>query len=180
MFCPDLELVHGQKHYRTWKDNHNNRLVGDWKLPTGMTEKEVGENAAHVIRMKESALKGKNRTDGNAPYEIGLVPVTVTRDAQGNVTSTKVDPQGKEYALMTDFWAQGNGIMTAEGVGQHKVGTNPETGKKEDQSFSDLYMYYRMMEAKRTAERNGDQIHFDKQKDGTFIAQVDTRQRIGR
>lgn len=181
-FCPDLELVKNQKHYRTWKDNHNGKLVGDWKLPTGMTAEEVGENAKHVIRFTDEALKkkGQTRSDMNSPYEIGLVPVTVTRDKEGNVENVKVDPQGKEYALMTDFWNQGNGVMQAEGVGRHKTERNPNTGKTEDRSFEDLYMFYRMCEAKRAAQKMGDNIHFDKQRDGTYIAKVETQQRLGR
>jgi hypothetical protein len=181
-FCPDLELVPGQTHFKTWKDSNNGRLVGDWKLPTGMTEEEVGNNARAVIRVKEEYLqkKGIKRNDANAPYEIGLVPVTVKRDAQGNVESVKYDPaEGKEYVLQTDFWAQGQGIMKCEGVGAHKTGRNPDTGQEEDRSFEDLTMYYRLCEAKRIADRNGDNIHFDKLPDGTYVGKVDTQLRVG-
>lgn len=181
-FCPDLEYVEGEKHYRTWKDNHGGKLVGDWKLPNGMTEADVGENAKGILRLTDAALKKqghKNRTDSGSPYEIGLVPVTTTRDKNDNVVSVKVDPHGKERALMTDFWAQGNGIMRTPGIGQHNRKYDKATGKHQDTSFEDLYMHYRMMQAKREAQRNGDQIQFDKQQDGTYIAKVNTQLRLG-
>ena len=40
-------------------------------------------------------------------------------------------------------------------------------------------MYYRMMEAKLEAERQGDQIEFQQQPDKTWTAEVHTQARVG-
>ena len=61
----------------------------------------VGKDAEFVIKYK----KGKG---SKAAYEIGLVP----------------HPSNKgEYLMMTDFYAQGNGLLNSPGLGKHKPGT---------------------------------------------------------
>lgn len=182
-FCPDCELVQGQSHYRTWKDDHNGKLVGDWPLPDGWTADQIGEGAHHVIRVTDKALKEKfkcgNRSDNRAPYEIGVVPVSVKRDKEGNVLSAVYDPKGTEYTLMTDWWQNGQGLLNLPGIGGRTNGINPQTNKKTEISFGDLYMHYRMMQAKAEAERQGDTISFVKQKDGSYVGQVETQARLG-
>lgn len=179
-FCPDLELVKNQSHYRTWKDNHGGRLVGDWPLPEGWTADQVGENASHVIRVTDSYLKkrGVLRGDSNAPYEIGIVPVKVTRDEDGEVVKAVPDSTSDEFVLMTDWYADGNGILSCEGVGKREKAEHPQSGKEVEMSFGDLYMHFRMMQAKYEAERNGDTMTFHKEKDGTYTATVQTDGRI--
>jgi hypothetical protein len=126
--CPELQLVR-QKSYRTWATDHGS-LVGDYPLPgiyqvklmaalkkqgydvhaaakaQGVELKQlskdvVGKDAEFVIKYKD----GKGRKDA---YEIGLVPHPVNKG---------------EYLMMTDFYAQGNGLLTSPGVGKHKSGT---------------------------------------------------------
>lgn len=164
-FCPDCELVEGANHYRTWKDDHGGKLVGDWPLPQGMTEADIGENAVHVIRVKDEwlAAKGLSRTDDKAPYEIGVVP--------------HPNKPG-EFVLMTDWWNNGNGLMTLEGLGKRHTVTDPETGENKESAFEDLYMHYRMMETKLESERLGDQIDFQKENDGTWTAKIHTEARL--
>jgi len=58
----------------------------------------VGKDAEYVIKHKA----GKGRKDS---YEIGLVPHPVNRG---------------EFVMMADFYAQGNGILEATGVGKHE------------------------------------------------------------
>jgi len=179
-FCPDLEIVKNESHYRTWKDNHGGNLVGDWPLPDGWTAEQVGENAAHVIRVTDKYLEKRNlkRSDSNAPYEIGIVPVKVTRNQDGDVVSAVPDKSADEFVLMTDWYSNGNGILDCQGVGRREMAQHPQTGKKVEMSFGDLYMHYRMMQTKFEAERNGDTVRFNKEKDGTYTAVVETNSRI--
>jgi len=58
----------------------------------------VGQDAEFVIRYKQS----HNNTKA---YEIGLIPHPIRKG---------------EYVMMTDFYAQGNGLLNAKGMGQHK------------------------------------------------------------
>lgn len=165
-FCPQLEFVAGQTHYRTWKDNHQGRLVGDWPLPEGMTAEEIGENAVHVIRVKEEYLQARRlqRGDASAPYEIGVVP--------------HPEKPG-EYLLMTDWYSQGNGLLKCQGVGARHTTRDPQTHKTVESAFEDLYMHYRMMEDQIDAERVGDQIQFERLPDGTWKSVTNTQARMG-
>ncbi len=183
-FCPDLEFVQGEKHYRTWKDNHDGKLVGDWPLPDGWTASQIGEGAHHVIRVTEAALKSKfsegSREASSAPYEIGVVPVRVVRDANDNVVSATYDEKGSEYILMTDWWSSGNGILNLPGVGGRvRDAIHPQTGNKTEMSFGDLYMHYRMVQARSEAELQGDTMVFHQESDGTYTATSDTTSRLG-
>jgi len=60
----------------------------------------IGKDAEYVIRYKE----------GNSPnpsaYEIGLVPNPLRKG---------------EYLMMTDFYQQGKGLLTAKGLGAHRL-----------------------------------------------------------
>lgn len=166
-FCPGIEFVLGQAHYRTWKDNHGNSLVGDWPLPRGMTTEQVGEHAKAVLRVREEQLKGLDRSEDRAPYEIGIVPVRVTYGDNGEVVDTQFDPAGNQFVLMTDTWNQGNGILKQKGIGEAAYGPG-QTSTAYDQ----LYMHYRMMTVKAQAQRQGHSCTFQEQKDGTWTADV--------
>ncbi len=174
-YCPTMEFVKGENHYHTWKDYHNGKLAGDWPLPDGWTEEDVGENAAHILRLKEEHLNGRGRTGGRSPHEIGIVPVKVTRDAAGKVLKAVPCKGSKEYILMVDWWANGNGVLKEQGIGTRV--TDSQT--KQESAFGELYMYFRMMEAKQQAEKQGDSIKFEQVEDGTFQAIIDTSARLG-
>mgnify|MGYP005845037539 CR=1 FL=1 len=154
-FCPELEFKVGQNNYRTWKTDHG-RLVGDWKLPPWLKESAVGHNADHVIRMKDEALKGRQRDAHGAPYEIGVVPVQVERDENGKEVSCQYDPDGNEFKLVCDFYNQGNGLLNCKGVGRSK--TDYAKGKAEVDAFDQLKMFYQAALDEIVAEENGDQI----------------------
>lgn len=173
-FCPTMEFVQNCSHYRTWKDNNGGQLVGDWPLPEGWTAAQVGENAVHVIRKKSV----KNRDSGSAPYEIGIVPVKVTRGENGAVLGAVPDANGTEYILMTDWYHDGNGVLNEEGVGR-RLATPTKANPGAESAFGELFMHYRMMEAQLEAERLGDTISFEKQADGTYVAEVNTAARLG-
>jgi len=184
-YCPELEFVEGQNHFRTWKDDHEGRLVGDWPLPQGMTEAEVGNNAHHTIQVTDQALKDKfgksSRHEVGAPYEIGLVPVKAEADEHGKPITVEYAPEGEHthYALMTDFYGQAAGLMNCQGVGKHRQVKDPETGKMKQESFGDLFMHFQMEVAKAEAERRGDEIEFQKLPDGTYTAEVQTVASMG-
>jgi len=175
-WCPTMELVQGQSHYRTWKDDHNGNLVGDWPLPKGWTANQIGEGAAHVIRVTDNRLVelGCSRTSKQAPYEIGVVPVKVERDANGKVLSAVYDATSEEYVLLADWYASGNGVLREKGLGVRK-----KDAEGKESAFGDLYMFYQMEQKRLDAERVGDVMEFEVQKDGTYIGKVDTVQRLG-
>jgi hypothetical protein len=190
-FCNTCEFVQGESHYRTWKDNHNGKLVGDWPLPEGWTEAMVGENADHIIRVKDERLKEKfkcnDRNDSRAPYEIGLVSVRAEFDENGNVVKAVPDPDGEHYVLMTDWWSNGNGLLNEPGIGARKMGKHPQTGEQVELSFSDLYMHYQMKMHEAEAERVGDTLQYEQNEDGTLkvnadgsvVAWMETQARLG-
>jgi hypothetical protein len=173
-FCPECELVQGQSEYRTWKTD-NGKLVGDYPLPNGWTAEDVGQHAVGVIRLTDEALKKRGidteqRNGHGKPYEIGIVPVTCQRDEEGKIISSKPG-EGEEYMLVTDFWASGNGLLLAEGLsGPNRYG---------DKALGDLYMHYRMAEAKQAAEKVGDKLSFQKQQDGSWLGVSNTTARVG-
>ena len=155
MFCPELEIVQGT-HYRTYKDDNNGQLVGDWPLPEGVTAEMIGNNATHVIRFTDAALArlypGKQRYDFYMPYEIGVVP----------------NAQRTGHYLATDFWQQGHGILDKTNVGQYDGKT----------AFGNLYAYYRMAEDAIAAAENGDSISF-KEVGDHWEATIETAARLG-
>jgi len=77
-----LVFNEGQTHFRTWADDHNGRLVGDWPLPEGRTLDDVGK-CAHALSLPNAAKSGVDS------YEIGVV-------------ESKKHPG--TYSLMYDFW----------------------------------------------------------------------------
>jgi hypothetical protein len=180
-WCPGCEFVEGQAHYKTWKDNHKGQLVGDWPLPEGWTADQIGEGAHHVIRLTDERLAelGIKREAGTAPYEIGVVPVKVERDGEGNVISTVYDDEGTEYILMTDWYNSGNGLCKEKGIGVRKTTVDPKTKEKKESVFDELYMFYQMEQKKLDSERVGDKIEFEEQPDGTYVAAVNTVARTG-
>ena len=83
-----LEFVRGQQTYRWY-----GRSVGDYPLPAGFTEADLGK-CEHAIRVR-----------GNSgAYEIGVVR---RRDAEGNVLPG--------YQLSYDFWNGGYGLEKVAG-----------------------------------------------------------------
>jgi len=147
--CPQLELVQ-QSEYRGWKTDYG-KLAGDYPLPAGMTEEEVGKNATAVIRLKKeflpAACHGKR---DSGPYEIGIV---ANKDKPGT------------YKPVVDFFAQGNGLFNAPGVGK-VVGSHGEG------AMSELYMYYQMSLVKREAQRRGQQFTATRQSDGSYVGRI--------
>jgi len=163
MFCPTLEFVKGQKHYRTWKDDHGS-FYGDWKMPDGMNERTAGDNAEHVIRMKPEHAN----TKPNIPYEIGVVPMDYNRDAKGNVILKDGKPQGLHYdvnspyyALACDSFMQGQGILNEPGVGP---------AKNHADAFGELYRNYQMALSAIIAEEQGHSISFHQTDDGVHYS----------
>lgn len=177
-FCPTLEIVE-QTTYRTWRDDHGS--VQSEYLSPGWSQSDVGRHAVRVIRVKPSAMpQGMRRGQSCAPYEIGVVPVRVQRDDTGRVVSTKPVPEAEAdgYVLMTDWWAEGYGLLKQPGLGGHKRVKDPDTGQVREQMFDQLYMHYRMMEARQAAIAAGDRIEFAQQPDGSWVGTVDTQQRL--
>jgi hypothetical protein len=179
--CPELEFVENTSHYRTWKDTHG-KLVGDWPAPPNMTKDEwnkiAGENATHIIRTKKEFR-------GHDEYEIGLVPMRVTRDPetgavlkdeQGRLMANYDPENPNEYSLACDFWGQGNGILRRKGVGQKKDTPvkDPKTGKmsSKPRAYDDLYKAYQQSLTKLTSDAVGDTTFFLKTEDGVEYSET--------
>lgn len=80
-----------------------------------LNKEVLGKDAEFVIRYKA----GKGRSDA---YEIGLIPHPVRKG---------------EYVMMTDFYAQGNGLLEAKGVGRHvHKGGNDSWGEELKMAYS--------------------------------------------
>jgi len=67
----------------------------------------VGKDAEFVIRYKK-------QEENNYAYEIGLIPHPVRKG---------------EFVMLTDFYAQGNGLLSAKGVGVHTSEDNSWGGE---------------------------------------------------
>lgn len=83
-----------------WDLGKQKKLFGDATFTKGyekLCQEVVGKDAEYVIKYKDK--KGDK-----GAYEIGLVPHPVNKG---------------EYVMMADFYAQGNGILNAKGVGKH-------------------------------------------------------------
>jgi hypothetical protein len=80
---------------------------------------------------------------------------------------------------VTDWYNEGYGILACKGVGKVTSKRDPATGRRVESAFGDLYMHYRMIQAKHEAEMQGDTIAFEQQRDGTYIAKVETAMRLG-
>jgi hypothetical protein len=84
-----------------WSLNQQKKLFSDSTFEQGyqlMYQTTIGKDAEYIIRYKPEMKKIK-------AYEIGLVPHPTRKN---------------EYVMMTDFYAQGNGLLTATGLGKHK------------------------------------------------------------
>jgi hypothetical protein len=152
LISPDLEMVKG-KHYRTWKDDHGGKLVGDWSLPEGMTAEEVGNNAEYVIRLTDAALRGRPRGH-NGPYEVGVVPHPTKKG---------------QYLLVADFWASGNGLFKAKGLERIAV----KGRGKSVEGFAKLYMGYQIATQEAVAKRKGQKLQLPMNADGTVKLEAD-------
>lgn len=86
---------------KPWDLKQQRKLLEDADFAAAykkLTTTVVGKDAEFVIRYKA----GKGNKDA---YEIGLVPHPVRKG---------------EYVMMTDFYGQGNGLLRAKGVGEHR------------------------------------------------------------
>ncbi len=146
-------MTSGNTHYRTWKDDHNGRLVGDWPLPAGMTAEQVGENAVAVIRLTAEARK---KCGSTAPYEVGVIPNV--DEKTGEVT----------YSLCHDFFGGGYGLEAH--VGQTEI---DYATKKTKSAHGLLLMHYQLLAAKMAAEEAGHTFEWQKTEDGGYVAVAD-------
>lgn len=152
-------LTKGAMHYRTWKDDHGGRLVGDWPVPAGMTAEDVGENAVAVVRLTAEARK---KCGGStAPYEVGVIP--------------QVDPKTGEvtYSLCHDFFNKGYGLEAH--VGETEVDYST---KKVKSAHGTLLQHYQLLCAKLAAEEAGHTFEWQKTEDGGYVAVAD-KQNVG-
>lgn len=160
----DELVTAGHMRYRTWLDDHNGNLVGDWDLPQGTTPESMGRNAAAVIYVTEEGRNELSRQHGALPYESGVVP--------------HFDGQEMTYSFQHDFFAGGFGLE--EYIGKTEVDYNVKVGKRSfkiKSSHGDLLMFYQMMCAKAAAEQAGHSIEFTKLADGSYEATVDAENR---
>ena len=159
LYNNQVRVSKGNAHYRTWKDDHNGRLVGDWPLPKGMTSADIGDNAVAVIELTEAAKKelGKGSTE---PYEVGVVP-HVMEDGE------------LVYSLTHDFFSGGYGLENY--VGKTKLDRKKNKNNEDVvvSAHEDILMFYQMMCAKLSAQEAGHDIEFLAQEDGTYVAIVD-------
>jgi hypothetical protein len=85
---------------KSWTLHEQKKMFEDATFQKGyenLCQEVVGKDAEYVIKYQA----------GNGPkgaYEIGLVPHPVNKG---------------EYVMMADFYAQGSGLLNAEGVGKH-------------------------------------------------------------
>jgi len=145
-------VTKGDMKYRTWIADHG-RLVNDWPKPAGMTEADIGNNAAAVISITDEEKKAKGKHNA---YDVAVIP--------------NVDPKTGEvtYSLCHDFFAGGYGIE--DYVGRTEVDSRT---KKTKSAHGNVLMHYQMMCAKLAAEEAGHSIEFNKLEDGTYEALVD-------
>lgn len=95
---------------KPWSLQQQRQLLQDETFKAAyekLCEETVGQDAEFVIRYKKE--------HGNTKaYEIGLIPHPIRKG---------------EYLMITDFYAQGNGLLNAQGVGQHKHKDNSWGGE---------------------------------------------------
>lgn len=124
----------GKGHYRTWKDDHGGRLVGDWDLPEGTTAEQVGNNADFVISVpKELDPRGKC-------YQLGIV-----RD----------EKEGCWYPAH-DFYSGGMGL-------EDHIGRTELKGNKVIKSCGRLMDSYRAAQTMLTYRARGKNAVFEQQ-----------------
>jgi len=158
-------VTKGNAHYRTWADDNNGELVGDWPLPQGMTSKDVGNNAVAVIEMTEAAQAEHKKTNVyDQPYEVGVIPRL--NHETGEMT----------YSMAHDFFCGGNSIEKYIGNTEVEYGKGGEQQVKS--AHGQLMMFYKMAAAKVAAENAGVDIEFEKLGDGSYKARVDKETRM--
>jgi len=100
-----------------------------------VTKKVMGQDAEYVVRPKPGhALRGK-------AYELGLVPHPLVNG---------------RYALMTDYYNQGNGLLKLKGVGQYTVAAAAGSDKPPEPVWAaELKQTYNVLAAKNAAKQAG-------------------------
>ncbi len=149
-----LELVpteKGKGHYRTWKDDHGGRLVGDWDVPAGMTSDSVGENADFVIRATEAGRKYLRGRGYPKPYEVGVV-------------WSEAD---QCHRLVYDFFGKAAGLELL--IGDTKVDYTSRRRGQLATSCPRLIQMYNVARDGCMSELSGDVHAVVPQADGSFI-----------
>ena len=111
---------------KPWTLDQQRKLLQDptfKKAYDKLCQEVIGKDAEFVIKYKQ----GQGSKDA---YQIGLVPHPVNKG---------------EYVMMTDFYNQGNGILRAKGVGQHRY----VSGGSEDKWGGELKKSYAVSAAER-------------------------------
>lgn len=175
LYCPDCEFVIGQETYRTWATDHDGETE---MLPKGWKQSELGHNAAHAIRMTDAALQRSHKSRDSV-YEIGVVPVRVTRNKEGRVLEAIPDRNANEFVLISDYFLDGKGILRCAGIGRHGPVTNPLTGEVTQMAFAELYQNFRVEELKYEAEMQGDSVSVETREDGSVVITANTEARLG-
>lgn len=147
----DGKSVQNNLHFRTWKDDHGGKLVGDYRQE-GWSEQQLGDNAVAVIKL---SAKQKQKLPG--AYEIGVVP---DRHNPGC------------WVTQHDFYSGGYGLEDIVGA------TKLKNGKPEVMAPT-LLMHYNMMVDKLAAAEHGDEIEFKQNADGSWISEARTTARVG-
>jgi hypothetical protein len=126
------------------------RSLGDYPIPDGIREADLGKNAVLVIAVPETdwakcrSKYGKSY-GSEGPYELGVVP----------------DPQNPGcYTLMYDFISGGYGLDDYIGAPLEKNTVLAPT----------FMMHYRMCADALSAADVGDDIQFFHQPDGSWIS----------
>lgn len=123
-----VKFVEGQKTYNWW-----GRSVGDYRLPKGFTEKDLGKCEHAIVVPPENPLyhkyKGHHGVKGNEPFEVGIVKA---KDDEG-------------YHFLFDFYSGGYGIVEALG------GSVVETSKDPASAFNKLMQEYGLIVAEQEA-----------------------------
>lgn len=127
----------GKGHYRTWKDTHGGKWVGDWPLPEGVSAEAMGDNADYVIKVPPGKQKNSDC------YELGIVR----------------SEEDQCWYPAHDFWGGGNGLE--EHIGKTVIGKD----KKVVKSHSILMDYYQAARVAMHYRAQGKTVHLQKQPD---------------
>lgn len=122
-------------HYRTWKDDHGGKWVGDWPLPEGVSAAAMGDNADYVISVPKD-----QQLPGQTCYELGIVR----------------DEEAKCWYPAHDFWGGGNGLEAF-------VGATTVEGKKVVKSHQKLMDAYKAAGLARHYRAQGKNVSVQKQ-----------------
>lgn len=132
--------------FRWWESS-----VGDYPIPDGFKEEELGNNATIVVFIppeiaEKMAAKNWNR---GLPYELGVVADPFNPDC---------------YVLMYDFMSGGFGLD--EYIGAPVYDENGQVV----QLAPLLMQQYRMFSDKLAADEVGDEITFETLEDGSYVS----------